>query len=126
MKRKLEYIKKNKRERRRKRRWFDGFERKGCIVRREVRVWSGVRLRSSHAIFLEQTTWHVACLDVGVVVWWKGIWWFDGAWSRASSLLWGLLLHRSLSLPASPSLSLLHTNFAFFLTLNSLFFFRFS
>lgn len=34
---------------------------------RRMLQWSDLSLRSAHAIFLEETTCHVACLDVGVV-----------------------------------------------------------
>lgn len=57
----------------------DLMDLRGRRKEKKVGEWSGVRLRSSHAILFKQTTWHVACFDVGVVcmlkrnlmVWWS-------------------------------------------------------
>jgi len=129
MKTKLAYLKKNKRERSKKcLRWFDGFEKKLKGEWRRKRkiglIWAwGYHMQFSWS--RRHATWHVW------FAWWKGwerlgIWWFDGASSRAPSQTPSTLLG-----PPSPfsfisffSLFIYSTLiFHFFLTPNSFFLF---
>lgn len=101
----------------------DLMDLRGRRKEKKVGEWSGVRLRSSHAILFKQTTWHVACFDVGVVCMLKRnlmVWW---------SIVTCIVTFMG---PPSPSfsfiscfslfISTLHTQFPFFIIIHTTWF----